>query len=296
MRSMAIATPVTLKTILFATDFSAAAGRAQGYATGLATRFGAKLIVAHAKQPPNYALPPETWRTVDDASALEMEELKKSMLNSTAGIEAEFCTGEGSAWQVIEALATSTKLDLLVLGTRGRTGVGRSVLGSRAEEIFRRATCPVMTVGPYSQPMRNGKNALAEILYATDFSPESQAAAPLAISFALALQAHLTLLHVIRKPKPGDVVQAEELVSASARLLQSLIPEGAEFWREPDCLVEQGDPATAILEVAERTYAGLIVLGVRKPIGLPGAASHLGGGVAHNVVVNAACPVLTVRA
>jgi len=285
----------SIKTILFATDFSDAAARAQEYATGLATRFRAKLVVVHAKEPPNYALPPETWRTTDDATSRHMEEVKKSILNSVQGINAEFCTGEGTTWQVLDSISTNQRIDLVVAGTRGRTGVGKVLLGSQAEEILRRSQSPVLTVGPNSQLMNAGRNTLAEILYATDFSPESQAAAPYAISFALALQAHLTLLHVIEKPKAGELVYSDELVSSSKRLLQSLVPEGTKFWREPQFLVENGVAADKILEIAKRAYAGLIVLGVRKPIGIPGASSHLPAGVAHNVVVGAECPVLTVR-
>jgi nucleotide-binding universal stress UspA family protein len=295
MKTSAIATAATVKTILFATDFSPSAERAQGYAEGLAARFRAKLIVVHAKQPPNYALPPDSWRSTDDASAMEMEKVKKSILNSVAGIDSEFHTGEGTAWQVVDTVAAKTKIDLIIVGTRGRTGVGKALLGSRAEEIFRHASCPVLTVGPNSQQMGNVEETLAEVLYATDFSQESQAAARYAISFALGLQAHLTLLHVIEKPKVGEVVHAQDLVASSARLLRGLVPDGAEFWRAPQCLVEEGEPAEKIQEIAERTYAGLIVLGVRKPIGISGAATHLAAGVAHKIVVNARCPVLTVR-
>ena len=289
------AVAASVKTILFATDFSEAAGRAQGYATGLATRFGAKLVVVHAKEPPNYALPPETWRSTDDATSRHMEELKKSILNSVQGINAEFCTGEGTTWQVLDSVSAKQRIDLVVAGTRGRTGVGKVLLGSQAEEILRRSQCPVLTVGPHSELMKDGNNTLAEVLYATDFSPESQAAAPYAVSFALALQAHLTLLHIIEHRKAGELVYSDELVSSSKRLLESLVPEGTKFWREPQYLVEHGPAAERILEIAKRTYAGLIVLGVRKPMGIPGASSHLPAGVAHKVVVGAECPVLTVR-
>lgn len=286
---------VELKTVLFATDFSPAARFAQTYATGLAKRFSAKLVVAHAKSLPSYGLPPGSWRSTDEATALEMQEVKKSISNSVAGIETEFLVGEGSAWDVLSSLTAKTKIDMIVVGTRGRTGIGKALLGSQAEEIFRRASCPVLTVGPNSRSMGDAGNPLAEVLYATDFSPESQAAAKYAISFALALQAHLTLLHVIEKPKAGELVQSEELVSSSNRLLQSLVPEGADFWREPRYVVAQGEAAEKILEVAVSTYSDLIVLGVRRPIGIPGTASHLAAGVAHKVVVNARCPVLTVR-
>ena len=95
---------IALKTILFATDFSPAANSALPYATDLASRFGAKLVVVHAKEPPNYALPPDAWRTPDDATEAGVQELKKSLAKSFPKIESSFRIGEGRAWQVIEAV------------------------------------------------------------------------------------------------------------------------------------------------------------------------------------------------
>jgi nucleotide-binding universal stress UspA family protein len=249
----------------------------------------------HANEPPNYGLRPENWRVASEASAAEMKELRQSITTAFPGFESEFCAGEGNAWQVVESVLEKNKIDLIVLGTRGRTGVGKLLLGSQAEEIFRHAPCPVLTVGPHAVEMAGRENELNEVLYATDFSPESQAAAPYAVSIALMLQAHLNLLHVVEEPKVGELLRPEEVVSSSERLLRSLVPEEAKFWRDPRCFAERGTPAEKILEVAERVHAGLIVLGVRKPAGVPGAATHLGIGVAHKVVSTAICPVLTVR-
>jgi nucleotide-binding universal stress UspA family protein len=295
MKAAEMTTSVAVKTILFATDFSDAAKRAQSYATGLANRFRAKLFVVHANEPPNYGLRPENWRAASEATAAEMKELRQTLTTTFPGFESEFCVGEGSAWQVVESVFEKNKIDLIVLGTRGRTGVGKLLLGSQAEEILRRAPCPVLTVGPNSQQMTGKENELTEVLYATDFSPASQAAAPYAVSMALMLQAHLNLLHVVEEPKVGELIRPEEVVASSERLLRSLVPEEAKFWREPRCFAERGAPAEKILEIAERVHAGLIVLGVRKPGGVPGAATHLGIGVAHKVVSAAICPVLTVR-
>jgi nucleotide-binding universal stress UspA family protein len=295
MKAAARSTPTILKTVLFATDYSDSAKRAQSYATGLARRFGATLFVVHAKEPPNYALPPESWRSSDDDDAREMRELQQSLHRSFPNLKSEFHVGEGSAWQVVEAVLKNNSVDLIVLGTRGRTGFAKLVLGSQAEEILRRSLCPVLTVGPHSKEISGVEKELTEILYATDFSPESQVAASYAISIALGLGAHLSLLHVVSEPKPEESADPGEIISASQRLLKSLLPRDAEFWCEPKCLVELGAVPERILEVAERIRASLIVLGVRKSIGIPGAAAHLGTGVAHKVVSAANCPVLTVR-
>ena len=78
-------------------------------------------------------------------------------------------------------------------------------------------------------------------------------------------------------------------------MLRNLVPPDAELWCEPKCVVERGDSAEKILDVAGRTTADLIVLGVRKPGGVAGAATHLPIATAHKIVSHARCPVLTVR-
>ncbi len=291
----ASATAVTVKTILFATDFSDASKKAQSYATGLANRFRAKLLVLHARDPRDYNLPPETWQRTDDDASHKLQELQKSIAASFPGLKTELCAGEGTAWQIVESALAKHKVDLIVLGTRGRTGIGKLVLGSHAEKIFRHASCPVLTVGPHAQGVTAGEKELREVLYATDFSPESQTAAPYAVSIALALEAHLNLLHVVEEPKVGELISPTEVMPSSERLLRTLVPEDAEFWRDPRYFVERGVASEKILEVAERIPASLIVLGVRKATGMPGAATHLGIGLAHKVVAAAPCPVLTVR-
>jgi nucleotide-binding universal stress UspA family protein len=79
------------------------------------------------------------------------------------------------------------------------------------------------------------------------------------------------------------------------RRLRLIVPEDAHLWCEPHFVVERGNRAEGILDVARRSDADLIVLGVHGPEGLPGAATHLPGALAHNVITMAECPVLTVR-
>jgi nucleotide-binding universal stress UspA family protein len=295
MSTAELTTPAAVRTILFATDFSDAAQRAQTYATGLANRLRAKLVVAHANEPPNYGLRPENWRAANEQATAKMHELQRKLTTDFPGFPSEFCVDEGSAWHVVASLLDKHQVDLIVVGTRGRTGAGKLLLGSQAEEIFRQAPCPVLTVGPHAIVMTGRENELGEVLYATDFSPESRASALFAIGLALALQAHLNLLHVVEEQKTYELVRPEEVLISSERLLRSLIPEEAHFWRQPRSFAERGEPVQKILELADRVHAGLIVLGARKPAGMAGAATHLGAGVAYKVACSAACPVLTMR-
>ena len=196
----------------------------------------------------------------------------------------------------IVGIAREAACDLIVMGTHGRKGVSRALLGSAAEEIFRKASCPVLTVGPHVSQNTERRLAMKQILFATDFSPESLAALPFAVSIAQEHQSDLTLLNVTGKPEAGELVHARQYTESALRRLQTLVPADAEPWCEPKCRVEQGPEAEKIMEVAIALGADLIVLGVRAPQRGVGATTHLLRSIAYQVVANAQCPVLTVRA
>jgi nucleotide-binding universal stress UspA family protein len=296
MTTVQTPTRIQVKNILFPTDLSPAGLAASPYAREIAKRFGAKMYALHVVTPAvNPMTEPATWAVLEKASEAEAEKERETILKAFPGIEPEILIEEGGLWTILASTLEKYKIDLIVLGTRGRSGVKKFFLGSTAEEIFRKAPCAVLTVGPASpeEPPRGGE--ISEIVYATDFSSESTAAATYAFSLAEEFQAHLTLLHVVEDLKPGDLVIAEQLEASSERLLRNLIPPEAELWCEPRVAVERGSVAEKILEVATSRGADLIVLGVHKPKGLPGAATHLPFATAHKVVSQAKCPVLTVR-
>jgi len=203
---------------------------------------------------------------------------------------------EGDLWPTLSEIVDKQKTDLIVMGTHGRTGVSRALLGSAAEEIFRKASCPVLTVGPHVLHNAERRLTMKEILFATDFSPESLAALPFAVSMAQEHQSNLTLLNVTGKTEVGELVHAGQYAESTLRRLQSLVPPGAELWCEPKCRIEQGPESEKIMQVAIALGADLIVLGVHKPQGGLGATTHLLRSIAHDVVTKAECPVLTVRA
>jgi nucleotide-binding universal stress UspA family protein len=296
MKALDTRTRIQLQNILFLTDFSAAADAAIPYAAEVAKRFGAKLFALHMRTPVvNPMTEPATWAGLEEAAEAEATNQRETLRKSFPGLEPQVLIEEGNLYATVLDVIEKNKIDLIVLGTSGRTGVAKFFLGSIAEEILRQAPCPVFTVGPYTpgKPLGNGK--INEIVYATDFSPESVSAAAHAISLAQEFQAHLTLMHVIANEAPGDLLLPGELVKATEQHLRNLVPAEAELWFEPRFVVEQGSPAEKILEVARHRDADLIVLGTHKPSGFPGAATHLPIATAHKVVSHAPCPVLTVR-
>jgi nucleotide-binding universal stress UspA family protein len=226
------------------------------------------------------------------AAEKEAKEHNQHLEEQINGVEHEVVIAEGNISEVISNLIQQKEIDLVVLGTRGRKGLGKALLGSVAEQILRQASCPVLTVGPHVNLWSDEYAKMREILYATDLVTDTPIAAPYAISLAQENQAHLVLLHVIENPKPGDLVDSPEGVNLKVRKLHQVVTEQAGLWCEPTYIVEQGPAAEKILDVAKRRHTDLIVLGVRPAKGL---ATHLNIGTVHKVVSQATCPVLTVR-
>ena len=284
---------IALNNILFATDFSPAADAAAPIAIQIAERYGAKIYGLHVNPFDNYtAAAPEAWASMTEAMERENQEDAQRVSEQLKNVNHEVIIGEGNVWEVVSRVIKDKRIDLIVVGTRGRTGLGKNVLGSVAEEILRKAPCPVLTVGPRINLWSEEYAKMQEILYATDLSTESPVAAPYAISLAQENQAHLVLLHVIEPSKPGDLVDPPEVADWKERKLRKLVPEQAGLWCEPTYIVEEGPAAEKILDVAKRRHTALIVLGA-KPAGW--LSTHFNVGTIHNIVAEANCPVLTVR-
>jgi nucleotide-binding universal stress UspA family protein len=202
----------------------------------------------------------------------------------------------GAVWPVLSKVLKEHEIDLIVLGTHGRTGLQKVLLGSSAEEVFRRARVPVVTIGP---GVRNGAHSGGRfrcVLFATDFNAVSTVAGAYAVSLAQENQARLVLLHILSKPGQNKAGRSGGLSIAEAmHQLHEIVPPDAELWCRPEAMVRHGDPAEQILSTANQCGANLIVLGVRGLDALTGVATNLNRAIAYEVVALAPCPVLTVR-
>ncbi len=296
MKAATAKTAVGFRNILYATDFSAAAASAIPYVKRIAKHYEANLIALNVHSPVvNPMTPPETWAAAEEAAQTRDQQYREELLTTFAGIPTQVLIEEGGVQANLQAAIEKYHTDLVVIGTRGRTGLGKLLLGSVAEEILRKTTCPVLTVGPYADQSRGADGQLREVLYATDFTSGTQAAAAYAVSLAEEFQARLVFLHVVPRLEPNDLVMASDVVTSSKALLEKLLPAEAKDWCKPEYFVEQGNPAEKILELAHFRESDLIVLGVKPEAGVPGAAIHLPISTAHKVVSHATCPVLTVR-
>jgi nucleotide-binding universal stress UspA family protein len=133
-------------TILHPTDFSERSAHAFQLACALARDYGARLVVLHVAMPPTIAygegiLPPDSHLLSQEAKE-QLDRLEVPQAN----VRAERRFEEGDPPTEILRVAQEINADLVIMGTHGRTGLGRLLMGSVAEQIVRKATCPVLTV------------------------------------------------------------------------------------------------------------------------------------------------------
>jgi len=286
---------VELRNILFATDLDLSAQAALFCAVDLARRYGAALFTVNVMphQPFVEATEPDP-----EQIRVAAEQKLAALTEPFKGIKHKELIEQGEVPEVLSRLVEKNDVDLIVIGTGARKGLGKLLLGSVAEEVFRTAECPVLTVGPHVTHWEIDGN-LRHILFATDFGPESVHALPYALSLAENNKARLTMLHVapepgvaLPEPEPGamPVLDPSEVVASGEKQLRALIPEGIGLWHEPEYLVQFGPPAETILRIGAQDV-DLIVLGVKRPALL---TKHLGAGVAYKLACEALCPVLSV--
>ena len=289
---------LTLKNILLLTDFSEPSEVAVPFAVAIAREYESKVYAMHVLTPIPlaYATPESAAAAIEgleEGAEAEMQLVDAQLVgvpHETMLVRAE------SVWSPVEQALSECEIDLVILGTHGRTGAIKLLFGSVAEEIFRRTRVPVLTIGPSVRKGIHSGGQFRRVLFATDFTTEAQAAAPYAISMAQENQARLLLLHVMRDPDfKTSKRTAQDSVANTMHQLYELVPPEAELWCRPEAMVRFGNPAERILDAAMELEADLIVLGVRDAAGHLGAATHLERTIAHKVVARATCPVLTVR-
>ena len=283
---------LALKSLLFATDFSPASQAALPYAAAIARRYGARLCLAHVVRPQVWAPAPPEWVPMESevprqTAMTEMSKLEQSSL--LAGLPHQVAIAEGAVWECLSRLLRGQETDLLIMGTHGRRGLQKLLMGSVAEELFRLAPCPVLTVGPHVPAARPG-SGLPALLFATDFSADSARALPYALSAAREFGSELTLLHVL---EPGEEMGGDRGgrdARLQARLQEMLGSEAGKVRARTE--IAGGDPAERIVKAAGQRGAGLIVLGLKAPQMF---ADRLPWLYAYRIVSQAPCPVLTVR-
>jgi nucleotide-binding universal stress UspA family protein len=229
---------------------------------------------------------------MDGWSAGRAEIMDHLLANRLDGIQYELLVRSGDIWAVLSHLITEYEIDLVVVGTRGRTGVLKFILGSVAQSIFRQAPCPVLTVGP-SIADQDPEMGPERILTATGFAPHSVLAVRYALRLAQDLHSCLALLHVVTDPSRVSGEAKDGTREERLARLRTLISSDVRLPSEPVLFVEFGSAAEKILETAARWKANLIVLGLRHVE--EASRGETTWAKAYEIVCKASCPVLTVR-
>ncbi len=195
------------------------------YAISLAARCGGKLYAAHVISLEALVLahPEALDRILKEAN--DYAECALGELLATArrrALPCEALIGAGDITNVLRGFVEKYEADLVVVGTKGREGLGKVFLGSVAEEIIREAPCPVLTVGAKAADMTAPD--IRNILCAIDFSQESLHASEYAFFLAQEHKAHLALLHVVGGSTDEPPSHAVQLLSQALRELISLRP------------------------------------------------------------------------
>jgi nucleotide-binding universal stress UspA family protein len=286
---------VSLTKILVTTDFSEASGRALDYAFALARRYGARVYLAHVITPDpfQFAEPQLAQASYEKVRQAAEEGITDILISGKLrGVPHEVLLEEGNVWPTLEKLIAEQGIDLVVTGTHGRGKVQKMLIGSVAEEIFRRANPPVLTVGPAVTGELRKEVALNHILFATDFGPGAEKAAAYAFSLAQEHNAALTVLHVVEDAATYTDESVARQQAIHVARMKKLMPEGAENWCKPQFRVTFGLAHDEILEIARDCQADLIVMGTKARNNLAG---HVPLTIAYNVATKAECPILTVR-
>ena len=303
---------IEFKQILIATDFSPASTKALAFALAIARRYRSEISVVHAIPPePRDQIPLEPLPPQLNRRRLEAEQQMKSLSDDIpmSDLNHRLLVGQGRVWDVLASVIRRENVDLLVVGTHGRGGVKKAVLGSVAEQVLRLAPCPVLTIGPHVPPCGSEIFEFRQILFATDFDAAANKAFPYALGLAEEHEAKLVLLHMVRPMTGSDLgpaaygpsaYSAEEVIKwqrttrdGSLRKLRTLIPAHAKLAAEPECVAGTDFLPEGILGVAASHQVDLIVMGANRTSS-PRLAAHLPWALTHEVICHARCPVLTV--
>lgn len=298
---------IEFKHVLCPTDLSPASRPALTYAAAIAVWYDAQLTLLHVV--PTFdaiQVPPGTLgETVQIVYPSSREEVLATLAREAeaSGAAAAKPALEVEAGDPIERIVDrglTLGADLIVVGTHGRTGIGRALVGSVAERVLHRASCPVLTVPPHVGEA-GADVTFKRVLCAMDFSPAAMQALGFALDLARQANGTLTLLHVVEwlaeeEPRVHTHFNVPEyrahLVEDARARLAALVAGEERTWCEIEPFVTTGRAYREILRVAGDRDIDLVVMGAQ---GRGGLGLALAGSATQQVVRTARCPVLTVH-
>ncbi|MFB3917483.1 MAG: universal stress protein [Terriglobales bacterium] len=285
--------------ILLVTDFSACSEAAVPFARLLSECYSGSITVAHVMLADQDTSSNEAVvGTMDEVAELADLQMRR-FLRGNSLVDTESVITTGPLGDAVARLVQQEGFDIVVVGTHGRSGVGKLLLGSAAQRIFNVSPCPVLSVSTKARKSWGVQRKLRKVLYATDLSEFALEALPYALSLAKATDAELLLVNV---PNPSEPIRQHGAIN---KKLAELLPPAARSWCHFETLVGlvhgEGedsivdDPAAVIVRVAIEYAADLIVIGAKRVA--PGLLYRINVplSTAYQVLAHAPCPVLRVR-
>ena len=289
--------------ILCPIDFSEFSVSAYQHALSVAEHYQAKLVAQHivelwrhpaADFVASAGLYEEYSQALRESGKKQLEEFVEDHTHDE--IQPELVVQIGVAADSILSFAQLQKADVIVMGTHGRRGFDRLMLGSVTDRVMRRASCPVLAASkPPHDSVAAGKERghvhhLSRILFCADFSENSEPALKYAISATAEYDAELTLLHVLeRVPSPA---KTEEAMAIAVERLDKLIPPEGRKTLKIKTAVRIGKPYEQIVQFAGDAQIDMVTMGVRGRGALDVAVF---GSTTYRVMQLGSCPVLAVH-
>ncbi|MGB8581522.1 MAG: universal stress protein [Candidatus Sulfotelmatobacter sp.] len=290
-----------VKSILCPIDFSDFSAAAYQYALSLADYYKARIVALHVV---------EVWKyPFADYAAHEADYAKFSRALNEGGevqlrrfvkerpadrLQPELLVRQGNAPNCILSFAQKENIEVIVMGTHGRRGFDRLVLGSTTDRVMRKAACPVLVVSDPSHKALttapDGRHRLSRILYCTDFSNNSERARGYAISLAAEYGAELTLLHVAQNAP--DLARAEVIIAERTQELDKLLSHTERNNFNVKLAIRFGKPYEEIVRHATEAQASLIIMTARGGDAVDRAVF---GSTTYRVIQLGPCPVLAVH-
>jgi nucleotide-binding universal stress UspA family protein len=254
---------------------------------------GASLILVHAVLPhesvpmESGAIPYYDPLRLDRDARLILENLAREVREQ--GVDCTTAVRHGFVPDVIAEVVANTGAGRLILGTHGRSGLRKFVLGSVARQLLEAIDIPVCTIGPRAH--KSLARSPATILHPVSLAGSHEASTALSFLLGRQFDARVVLLHVIA-PAPHVTRDPDRAVALAGEDLNRLVPHEARARTEVRARVAIGSVVADILDAASETQAELIVLGVHAPphSWLPGTEP-----AAYKILVSSPCPVISLR-
>jgi nucleotide-binding universal stress UspA family protein len=273
--------------------------KAYHHALSLAEHYRARLVAHHVIELwryPSLGFAPsvesyqEFCRSIHEIGHSQLREFVTT--HARENIQPELVVEQGSAPDAILSFAQTHKTELIVMGTHGRRGYDRLMLGSVTDRVMRRSPCPVVAVSKLPDNTtatceERHAHRLNRILFCADFSKHSARALNYAIEATAEYDAELTLLHVLEEAP--SAARSEQVIAATTERLEKLIPSKESKTLRIKTAVCIGEPYQQIIRLALAEQIDMVAMGVRGRGSLDLAVF---GSTTYRVMQLGSCPVL----